>query len=279
MGILDDISYTIKLDIFMRIKMSFLTKTKALASLISKSFSSKKDPKYIFILSHMRSRSSVLSHILGSNNSVCGYSELHNSYIHHTDIKKMKDTLYTDLKCDFRDKYLLDKILHTEYKISKEVFDTVSPKIIFLLRDPESTIKSIINMGYITGIAWYKDPAKASDYYCHRLSYLTNYAETFNGDGFFLESDKLINNTDQVLKELTKWLNLNKPLMRKYKKFNNTGKPGYGDPSDNIQIGELIKTKGYPDIEIPLEILQVAASSYEKCKNSLHTNVKIQTIK
>ena len=250
--------------------MSFLTKTKALASLISKYLSSKKDLKYIFILSHMRSRSSVLSHILGSNDSVCGYGELQNSYIQHTDITKMHKDLYNDLKCNFRGKYLLDKILGNHLTISDEVFETVKPKVIFLLREPESTIKSIMNMGYITGVDWYKDPKKASDYYCSRLSHLTSYAESFTGDSFFLESSELVNNTDQVLKELTKWLKLKKPLMPKYKKFDYTGKPGYGDPSDNIQIGKLIKTKGHPNIEIPIEILQIAESSYEKCRNSLH---------
>ncbi len=226
----------------------------------------------------MRSRSSVLSHILGSNDSVCGYGELQNSYIQHTDITKMHDDLYNDLKCDFRGKYLLDKILGNHLTVSDEVFEIVKPKVIFLLREPESTIKSIINMGFITGIDWYKNPAKASDYYCRRLSYLTDYAETFNGDGFFLESDELLNNTDHVLKELTEWLDLNKSLTSYYKKFNNTGKPGHGDPSENIQTGKLIKTKSYPNIEIPLEILQIAVSSYEKCKNSLCKNIKIQII-
>jgi len=191
----------------------------------------------------------------------------------------MKNDLYNDLKCNFRDKYLLDKILHNELKISKEVFETVTPKVIFLLRDPESTIKSIINMGYITGINWYKNPIQALDYYCSRLSHLARYAESFNGDGFFLESDELLDNTDHVLKELTEWLDLNKPLTSHYKKFNNTGKPGYGDPSENILTGKLIKTKKYPDIEIPFDILEVARSSYADCKASLNTNIHMRITK
>ncbi len=246
-----------------------LNKVKILSARIVKHFLTTGHSKQIFILSHMRSRSSVLSHIFGSNDKICGYSELHNSYMDHTNIIKMKNDLYNDLKCNLRGKYLLDKILHNELKISKEIFETVAPKVVFLLREPENTLKSIINMGYITGIDWYKDPQKASEYYCSRLSKLAEYAETLDGNYYYLESDELVNNTDHILGELTKWLNLDTPLVPDYKKFNNTGKPGYGDPSGNILTGELIKTKGYPSLEIPPEILQIAKSSYMECKENI----------
>ena len=249
--------------------MPVLIKVKKLAEIVLRPSIIMSRSKYLFILGHMRSRSSVLSHILGSNNGICGYSELHRSYVRYIDIIKMRIDLYRDLKCDLRGKYLLDKILHNEHEISNEVLRAITPKAIFLLRDPRSTIKSIINMGHVAGVDWYKNPEKVLEYYCSRLLRLTEYAEIFGGDYFFLESDDLVNNTDHVLRELTGWLCLDTPLVNNYIVFNNTGKPGYGDRSEKIRTGKLIKTKGHPDIDISHEILQVAESSYEKCKASL----------
>jgi hypothetical protein len=226
--------------------------------------------KYIFIFSHMRSRSSVLSHVLGSNPDVCGHSELHLAYKGRMSLWKMQIELFNDLKCSIKDKYLLDKILH-DFQFSDKVLEIAKPKIIFLLRDPESTIKSIINMGYITGIEWYKDPLQASNYYCTRLQQLENLAQQTEGNYFFIESAELIDNAEYILEHLTLWLNLDKPLDKKYSVFHNTGKTGRsgGDPSDNIKSGVLKKTKGYPDITLPLNVLHTAESSYEQCKHTL----------
>lgn len=225
--------------------------------------------KYLFILSHMRSRSSVLSHVLGSNDGICGYSELHRSYISQSDLRKMRVKLYNDFKCRLTNKYLLDKLLHNNLDISKDVLRIANPKFIFLLRQPENTIKSTINMGYLANVEWYKDPEQVLKYYCSRLSRLEDYAEMIGGNYFFLESDELVTNTEHVLESLTRWLCLDKPLDNSYLQFSGTGKIGYGDPSNNIRTGKIKKTRGYPDIHIPQEILERAESSYEKCKASL----------
>jgi hypothetical protein len=249
--------------------MSILTKAKKLSAVAFNPGIMTCDSKYLFILSHMRSRSSVLSHILGSNDGVCGYSELHSSYIRYIDILKMRVKLYSDLRCNLRGKYLLDKILHNSIVISKEMFETTTPKIIFLLRDAESTINSIINMGYLANIDWYKNPEKVAEYYCSRLSCLKKYAETVGEGYYFLESDDLVNNTDYVLSTLTKWLSLDKPLCKSYSVFNNTGKPGHGDLSANIKSGKVIKTKGYSNIEVSQKILKQAKFSYNQLRASL----------
>lgn len=230
--------------------------------------------KYIFIFSHMRSRSSVLSHVLGSNPDICGHSELHLPYKGRMSLLKMRIELFNDLKCNLKDKYLLDKILH-DFQFSEKIFEIVKPKVIFLLRDPESTIKSIINMGYLTGIEWYKDPKQASDYYCTRLLQLEEFAKRTGDDYFFVESNELVNNTESILERLTQWLNLDEPLDKRYSVFHNTGKTGRrgGDPSNNIKSGILEKTNDYPDIKIPQDVLHKAESSYEKCRTALFTGI------
>ncbi|MEM8844736.1 MAG: hypothetical protein AAGB35_06790 [Pseudomonadota bacterium] len=124
-------------------------------------------------------------------------------------------------------------------------------------------------MGNITNIEWYKNPEMASEYYCSRLLHLTEFSKILNGNYFFIESDDLLDETNFVLENLTNWLDLPTPLNNSYTEFDNTGKPGYGDPSEKIHARKLIKTKSYPDIRISQKILQKAKSYYERCKASL----------
>ncbi|HEC06618.1 MAG TPA: hypothetical protein ENJ12_07190 [Thiolapillus brandeum] len=226
--------------------------------------------KYLFILSHMRSRSSVLSHVLGSNPGICGYRELQFSYRGRISLMKMQiRLLFSDPVCEPGDQYLLDKILHNYYLFSDRAFELARPKVIFLLRKPEHTIKSIIKMGHITGIDWYKDPVEATEYYCSRLSGLEEYARKFGTGNLFIDSEDLVDNTDHTLHRLTKWLNLEVPLDNRYSIFPDTGRPGYGDPSNNIRSGMIRNFEGSDNITLPPETLDRATGSYEKCRNLL----------
>src|SRR5690606_9289121 len=147
--------------------------------------------KYVFLVSHMRSRSTVLSHILGNNPEVCGYKELHFSYKNQLSLINMQIALVKDLKCNLKNRYLFDKILHNS-TISDEVLYKAQPKIIFLLRTPEETLKSILNMGFKTGVDWYKDPVKVTDYYCNRLNQMEQLAQRISNEYLFIESTGLI---------------------------------------------------------------------------------------
>ena len=224
---------------------------------------------YLFIISHMRSRSTVLAHILGSNPGIWGYSELHNSYSGRLSLLKMKVDLCNSLDCEFKDKYLLDKLLHNQYVVSKKIYDVAKPKILFLLRKPESTIKSMIHMGHLVGINWYKDPILAMEYYCSRLLDMEAYAKNVAGDFFFIESEELVNHTIPVLESLSRWLKLPEPLQKEYSQFRNTGGKGHGDPSANIKTGILKKTTKHSHIHIPQEVLDPARLAYDRCREKL----------
>jgi Sulfotransferase family len=219
----------------------------------------------------MRSRSSVLSHILGSSPEVCGYSELLISYLGYENLIKMKIDLTNDLKCNLKDKYLLDKILHNHLSVSRAVLAIAKPKIIFLLREPEATIKSMVSMGIFTKKEkWDKNPYESAlEYYCSRLEYLEKYARDLDCEYFFIQSDDLLKNTEAVLLNLSKWLNLRENLVPEYSIFSKTGMFGNGDPSENIKLGILKETDSYPDIEIPFEALNIGKASYDKCRASL----------
>lgn len=249
--------------------MSIARKAKKLALISSHPHLITCQTKYLFIISHMRARSSVFSHVLGSNPNICGYSELHRTYLNRKDLFDMRCQLYRDLECKLEGKYLLDKLLHNRFDVSDNVIKIAKPKILFLLRDAESTIKSIIALA--NRIDWneFKDPESATDYYCSRLLRLEEFAKKIGSGYFFVDSEDLVDKTDLLLKNLTDWLDLKVPLSKEYSSFNNTGKLTVGDSSANIKSGVLKKTKFYHDIELPLDLLKRGQSSYEQCKTIL----------
>jgi len=216
----------------------------------------------------MRSRSSLLSHILGSNEQICGYSELHYSYPKKSSLVKMHVELYQDLQCDFDNKYMLDKLLHNSMLLSDEVIEHTDAKLIFLLREPESTLKSIINMGDLTGESGYKNQQIAFEYYCGRLNRLLEYAKQ-NNNVFFVDSDELVKQPEGILAELSTWLGLEQALTPNYSIFNRTGATGAGDPSTNIKEGKIIKTSKHENIELDQALLSEATTVYNACKDYL----------
>lgn len=252
--------------------MWILSKARKLSSIALKPQIITSQNRYLFILSHMRSRSTVLSHILGSNPEIRGYREQHRSYQSRLDLLKLRAELCREFRCYLSREYLLDKILHEHYRVSEQMLDFAQPKLVFLLREPESTLKSIIDMGQRTGVAWYRDPRQATDYYCSRLADLANFARRAESGYFYLEADDLVNRTDRVLAELSEWLKLRQGLDKNYSSFPKTGKRYYGDSSEHIKAGVIKQTQGHPEVKLPPELLRRADASYRHCREVLTEN-------
>lgn len=217
----------------------------------------------------MRSRSSVLSHVLGSNPDIYGYSELHYSYKTIIDLIRIKSNLQRELNYPYEDIYLLDKILHDKFSISKYILRTVKPKVFILVREPYGTLQSIIKMGSITDIEWYKDPIKAMDYYCKRLLTLVGYARYLRRNYYFINSDEIIYDTENTLNNISYWLELKTSLQKEYELFEKSGKPGFGDFSTAIRSGIIQKTHHDNNVSIPTNILETCKHCYETCYDLL----------
>jgi len=242
-----------------------LTKVRKASSLITNPRLLLGRVNYLFILSHMRSRSTLLAHLLGSNRAIHGYRELQRSYTGSISLLKMRVELFNEFR--FRstvNTYLLDKLLHGKMKISVNVLESFSPKIIYLVREPRSTIKSIVAMGRQLDDLKLTSVNYASDYYCTRLRELQDFSRQADCDCFFIESDELISSPENRLAYLTQWLNLAEPLQQTYRKFNHTGEPIHGDPSAHIVTGKIRMTPENPDIEFQADKLREAEQLYQE---------------
>lgn len=219
----------------------------------------------LYIFSHMRSRSSLLAHILGSNPGISGYNELHRSHNGLLDVFKFKANLAIDVGYTNKAIYSLDKILHNGLSVSRGVLESRRTKAIILIRDPEETIRSIMNMSEITGIEWYGDPTKALKYYKERIKFIANQISHENIDCYFIEAGDLMRNPVDLLSGLTDWLGLDVPLSSEYKINEKTGVPLYGDPSPNISAGRIIDTKPHSEVVVPSAIVEAGWDAYREC--------------
>lgn len=227
---------------------------------------------YIFVISHMRSRSSLLSHILGSNSQIIGYREFHRSYCASKDLLRLRLRLLFDTGEFSGNKYVLDKILNNNCVVCDDILRNEKFKFIFLLRKPDETLKSTLDLGEITGVEWYKDIEQVKDYYIKRMGIMQEYAEKVKGRSFFVDSEEIVSRPENVLNKLSIWLELDEILEKNYQSFSTTGKKdGGGDPSANIHTGTIINTKE-KDIELPHDVIEITNQHYSKCKEYLLKN-------
>ncbi len=218
--------------------------------------------KYLFIISHMRSRSTVLAHVLGSNPSIEGYSELKRHYLGIKDLLALREIIYNETKKTLHNKYILDKVLHNTFSFSNFILNKKNTYFIFLLRKPEETLKSIIAIKNKKQNCSQENMQNYLTYYKNRLATMKKYAISKKNNFYYIESDDLIYKTDKVLSDLSKWLKLGKILSKKYSIFKKTGISGYGDPTENIKIGKVIRTSNRNNIFIPEDILGEGTESY-----------------
>jgi hypothetical protein len=233
---------------------------------------------WIFVVSHMRSFSTLLCHILGSHEEIAGYVETHQSYLGRIDLHRLTRTIRETTDDPLVRRYALDKILHNYVHIAPSVLSRSDVKILFLLRNAEDTLKSILNLFHgQPSTAPISDPESALDYYVTRLKQIEQYSAQLGRNARFLESEQLLDETDAVLEGLAQWLGLSEPLSPNYRTFKFTGEDYFGDPSPAIKTGKIVASaetrhEAYLPIAIPETVLQRGREAHAACRETLLAN-------
>ncbi len=222
--------------------------------------------QHLFLISHMRGNTSLLSHILGSHPDINGYFEMHIGYYSWKSLIRQKLLYSSDHSIKKSSNIFFDKVLHNDHAVSKEILQQPQAKFIIMVREPEATIKSIVNL-------YRKNEPEhdfchiefAAEYYDQRLREIGQIASQLENRFYFLESNQLIDNSDKTLADLTAWIGLNSPLTPDYKQFKNTGKARFGDTSDSLLTGKIQKkTNQYSDIQISDTVLNPLNEQYQQ---------------
>lgn len=212
---------------------------------------------FIFILSHMRSGSTLLSHLLISHKDICGFGESHMDYKSPDDLEKITHRVLFERRRFIKvgnERYILDKILHNHLLQAQDIKNIINENlyIIFLARNPINSIQSIIKSLDYT-------ETEAKNYYISRLDKLIELASELKKFNKYLmiNYEDLIDAPDVILEKIQMFLNLDLPLSKRYKLINTTGKKGYGDSSDKIKLGEINSTMKNDNKRITLNIATI----------------------
>ena len=227
--------------------------------------------RYLFVLGHMRSYSSLLCHILGSHPQVDGYCETHVKYRTRFDLLRLRSRVVKLTGEPLRGRYLLDKVLHN-YPLASSILRSPNTLSIVLVRRPVPTVQSIVNMGlHYSDIAWYRDLDAVTRYYEERVAALVRLADELRGRVMFLEAETLLSRTGDVLQSTGRFLQLSEPLQSDYKRFAHTGEGGFGDPSEAITTGRVTNAAREPrtPVMLPVALTARLEVAYAACSASL----------
>ena len=219
--------------------------------------------EYIHILSHMRSGSSLFTHLLISNPEVCGYGETHVPYDNPLALTTMASKVLYMLRrfpLPGSERFILDKTLHNHLLEQKHIpllFKKQS-HIIFLIREPIGAISSLT--GYMK-----MSREEAVNYYTSRLEMLRSYTTELSSHKVCsaFTYDQIVNNTQESFYLLEKQLKLQNTLSENYQLVRTTG---IGDASSNIYQGTIVRNKEKREPpNLSDEELYRAWSAYNRC--------------
>lgn len=226
-------------------------------------------PQYIFLLSHMRARTSLLSHILGSSPEIGCYVEQHLSYdnLHH--LRKLHWRYVSQTSSFWPRRFLFDKLLNVKLRLGDSVLASQATHFIFMIRQPKPSISSTLsNTPWLT-------MNQSVEYYEQRLTQLAETAERLHFIAkpyLYFDADELVNSTAQTFTKIQNHLGLTEPLSERYTVRKLTGKRGgYGDLSENIKAGSILKTVKSPEANIPVRDLERCDALYQSTREKLLT--------
>lgn len=226
--------------------------------------------KMLLVLSHMRSYSTLLTHILHDNPAIFGWHELHRSYPSE---RVVEQTIEQQLKTTSAS-FACDNLLHSRYSIGQDVLRSDRVTWIISVRNATPTLKSLWRWGGPGNR--FRQPGKAADYYSGRIEELEKLGKQLAGRFILLRSDRLINHPNDTLHELSKGLELSVPLRSTYDPDDGTGSPRFGDFSQYISQGRIVSKRSYKSRP------QVSEDDIRRCRRvrgralaSLRDNAKL----
>ncbi|MEM1240258.1 MAG: sulfotransferase family protein [Cyanobacteria bacterium P01_H01_bin.26] len=231
--------------------------------------------RFLLVLSHMRSGSSLLTHLLTTNPEVIGYGEIHTDYASAQDFKKLLKMVYwqgqdfyrlSDLRnLRMHHRYVLNKVLHNKKFLNHDFLQSEQIYAIFLLREPERSLASIADLKP----HW--NQQDAIEYYCERMAMLVEYAQLINNPQrtLVLTYEQMLDHTPQMLAMLQQFLQTQTPFEEKYKILKTTGMRGVGDSKGRIKAGEIVRSQRQLTQTFSPQFLEQARQVYQHCHHQL----------
>jgi hypothetical protein len=221
--------------------------------------------RYILVLSHMRSGSSLLHHLLQSNRLVLGAGESNRAYRTAGDLRRLALWVHAERGALLRwPAYVTDQINHTEKLPDMALLQRADVKTVILTREPRASIASIIKLTReFYGSAW--SSSQAIEYYLARIATLRRFAAALaaspGSTAFFLTYEELTSNSTSVLAALQAHLRLAEPFSTTYQTFDFTGRRG--DPSARVSAQRILAPDTHADFLLPTDQAEHVETQYQ----------------
>jgi hypothetical protein len=193
--------------------------------------------RYVLILAHMRSGSTLLGHLLLQHPRIAGASERNAAYRTRAGFRQLETDAYlAQRRFVRRAELFVDQLNHRRFLDDPALLRPPSVRPIFLIRRPAEAIASMVDvLGRHYGFT--RDDAIA--YYTERCGDLARLAAALpKGHAAWLRFEALTHDTEGVLDALARYLELPPPaLTASYPTHRFTG--GAGDPSVHIASGRV----------------------------------------
>ena len=166
---------------------------------------------------------------------------------------------------------MLDKILHPQV-LADRVLRRKDVQVIAIAREPVASVSSIlaIRCGGIDSID------AAIDYYVERMKALVRISEVRDGNVAYVDGESIVENPGPSLGALSAHLGLEPALRPEYSIFRLTGVPKYGDPSEWIKAGRVVRRRT-PLPRLPISSAQARRMShaYEFMRSFMIRNARV----
>ncbi|MBX2862008.1 MAG: sulfotransferase [Leptolyngbyaceae cyanobacterium MAG.088] len=253
-----------------------------LGPFVSKTLRQRQTPlNYLFVMAPARSGSSLLGHILYNHAEVTGYGESHVAYASNHDLQHLiyRTAAVLDDFDPLACTYIVDKLVW-EYPISDSILQNQQIKFIFLLRDPAATYTSTVKS--FSGHESPEEVDKWIAYYLKRLKTLETFATQINSPQrcLTLRYEDLLGDTERTLDSFQRFLGTTAPFSDSYTVAKHTSRLKYGDNSETIKAGKILRRKFHPptlnDAVFTPQKQQSVYSAYSDCISALKKHTQFQ---
>lgn len=229
--------------------------------------------RYVLLLSHMRSYSSLLAHLLGQSPHIEGYGETHVRYRNRLGPWLLERAVRRSVGRPLRGEWLLDKVLHNNVRpIERWVGEERVRALIFLRRPGPALRSALVQARRHPARDALRDADACCDYYVTRLHRLREDGERLRRRALYFDAETLVERPQALLDAIGEWLGLGARLATDYRPGSRTGEMRFGDLSPNIRAGRVLGTEHstvHHAEAIPEPLLAEAEAAYRRCRSSL----------
>jgi len=232
--------------------------------------------RFLFVLAHPRSGSTLLGHLLMSHPEVLGYGENHSSY--HSEAGLFRLASRTALRTgdhSLAQRYISDKVVWPRYALAESILSTSRTRFVFNCREPAPTF---LSMGKIRP-EW-REEGKCLKAYLDCLDWLESTARRIDDPGrcFLVCYRDLLADPEPVLAGLTEFLGLRTPITTNYSIGRTTGKLRFGDNSENIRTGRILPRMESTDWCFSKETMETANRRYARFRDAMEVRTCVPSI-